>query len=309
MPIAGRFSQGLISVVRGSSGRQQSASQADALRSSLKHLRVEFHSGLRHELPVGKSSLHHHPYIEVVYHLRGRGRTTFADGRSVAFTAGSVEIYPPLMAHAQANDEPGEDVCVFISVTPPLAQIVAMPLYHESLEAQSAVHEMMAQAAEPSPAHAMAGLVGQALARAILLVILAEKLHSGRRGHETALTGTYACKARDFLQRFAAEKNSLQRVATHVGISGDHLRHVFRRCYRVSLKEYQLRVRMEKARSLIVQTTLPLKVIGHQCGFVSVRYFCARFRRHTGLSPGRYRRRYQLAKQFSTFENEGKKRR
>ena len=77
----------------------------------------------------------------------------------------------------------------------------------------------------------------------------------------------------------------------------------------MSLKEYQLRVRVEKARRLIVQTTLPLKVIGHQCGFSSVRYFCARFRRHTGLSPGRYRRRYQLAKQFSTFKDESKKRR
>jgi AraC-like DNA-binding protein len=49
-------------------------------------------------------------------------------------------------------------------------------------------------------------------------------------------------------------------------------------------------MRTERARSLLLETDLPLSAIARQSGFNGTKYFGDAFQRLTGTSPGEFRR-------------------
>jgi AraC family transcriptional regulator of arabinose operon len=53
--------------------------------------------------------------------------------------------------------------------------------------------------------------------------------------------------------------------------------------------EFVERQRIERARQLLVMTSLSVKEIGRGVGFESPFYFSLRFKRHTGKSPRSFR--------------------
>ena len=58
-------------------------------------------------------------------------------------------------------------------------------------------------------------------------------------------------------------------------------------------KEYITKIRIEKAKSLIETTTLPIVDIAEMTGFTSQSYFSTAFKAHTGITPSQYKREYQ----------------
>ena len=89
---------------------------------------------------------------------------------------------------------------------------------------------------------------------------------------------------------FAAIR-SLREVATGCGVGYDHLRHLFKAVRGRSLVQYLNEVRMERAKTLLAHSRLPLKQVATMCGFRDEYYFSAVFRRHVRMPPGRYRAR------------------
>ena len=57
-------------------------------------------------------------------------------------------------------------------------------------------------------------------------------------------------------------------------------------------KEYLRRLRINKARTALTETALPIQEIAAACGFASPYYFSRCFTEETGLSPRAYRKRY-----------------
>ncbi|WP_259620061.1 helix-turn-helix domain-containing protein [Paenibacillus doosanensis] len=57
--------------------------------------------------------------------------------------------------------------------------------------------------------------------------------------------------------------------------------------------QYANRIKIEKAKSLLQHSDLPLKEIVAQVGFADYNYFLRVFRQHTGISPAKYRNGYQ----------------
>jgi hypothetical protein len=60
----------------------------------------------------------------------------------------------------------------------------------------------------------------------------------------------------------------------------------------MSPHQYQLQLRIGRARTLLSETTLAVKEIAFRSGFESEQYFCRLFKAKTGVSPGAWRRRY-----------------
>jgi transcriptional regulator GlxA family with amidase domain len=87
-----------------------------------------------------------------------------------------------------------------------------------------------------------------------------------------------------------ASLHSVAELAEIVGIGYDHLRHVFRERYGMSLQEWLIRSRLERAKELLRHSALPLKAIAAMCGFGTDRHLCAVFRERVGSSPGGYRK-------------------
>lgn len=72
----------------------------------------------------------------------------------------------------------------------------------------------------------------------------------------------------------------------------DYLGRVFRQTYRQTLTEAIHRRRLQQARALLLESTDPVEVVAHRCGFEEAGYFRRLFKRQEGLSPRAFRQTY-----------------
>jgi len=68
-----------------------------------------------------------------------------------------------------------------------------------------------------------------------------------------------------------------------------HFLRIFRNITGFSPLEYRNRIRLEHAKDLLEDLSLPINEIGFQLGFSSPSYFCEAFKKKTGISPKKYR--------------------
>ena len=78
-------------------------------------------------------------------------------------------------------------------------------------------------------------------------------------------------------------------VARHVDLSRTKLEGLFARFVGRSTHEEIRNIRVTVAQQLLVQTSLPLRVIAEHAGFGSEQYFSTAFRKLIGVTPGNYR--------------------
>jgi two-component system response regulator YesN len=97
-------------------------------------------------------------------------------------------------------------------------------------------------------------------------------------------------KTKDYIERNYGDQDiSLHTVASHVGISPNHLSTVFSQETGENFIEYLTRVRIEKAKLLLSTTTMKSADIAFETGFSDPHYFSFIFKKNTGLSPREYR--------------------
>lgn len=80
-------------------------------------------------------------------------------------------------------------------------------------------------------------------------------------------------------------------IAAEVGISTRQLERLFGRHLNCSPKKYQVDIRLQKARNLLLQTELPVTEIAFASGFKNSGHFARAYRTHFGVSPGEQRNR------------------
>lgn len=73
------------------------------------------------------------------------------------------------------------------------------------------------------------------------------------------------------------------------GIGKTHLYEIANQNYGIGIAEHIRSLRIEKAKRLLVESTLPLAEIAEQCGFKDYNYFITVFKRVTGMSPMKYK--------------------
>lgn len=124
-------------------------------------------------------------------------------------------------------------------------------------------------------------------------------------GFETPRTPLSIVESADCLIRECnGKKLTVAGIARALGISRRQLNGAFRREVGVPVKEYQIRVRIEKALTLLLETDLPIKVIASETGYRSLDHFYRDFRRLTGLTPCEYRRSTDRKSSPAAFSKE-----
>jgi AraC-like DNA-binding protein len=88
--------------------------------------------------------------------------------------------------------------------------------------------------------------------------------------------------------------HDLEAIARHHGISTSTLRRRWFDALKITPGRYLLNLRLQNARSLLAETTLPVGEIATQTGFQDMFYFSRRFKLETKLTPTQYRRRYRI---------------
>ncbi|MDQ7808657.1 AraC family transcriptional regulator [Amycolatopsis sp. A133] len=92
-----------------------------------------------------------------------------------------------------------------------------------------------------------------------------------------------------FLRERLAEPITLADLAGEVHLSVFHLVRVFRRATGQTPHRFLTGLRVEEAKRLLRETTLPLERIAPRCGFAGPGALSAAFVRHTGIRPSAYR--------------------
>jgi AraC-like DNA-binding protein len=97
-------------------------------------------------------------------------------------------------------------------------------------------------------------------------------------------------RACHYIETHLQEPLTPARIAAHAYVSPQHLNRLFRAERDSSVMEYVTRRRLEKARSLLRETSLPIQRIGVMCGYPSAAHFSRLFARHAGRPPAAFRR-------------------
>ena len=83
-------------------------------------------------------------------------------------------------------------------------------------------------------------------------------------------------------------------LAAKYNYSYDRFRHLFREKFDNSPQSYLISRRVQRAKHMILHTSLSLTDIAYDCGFTSSSQFSNIFLKYTGVTPGRYKKNAEL---------------
>ncbi len=89
----------------------------------------------------------------------------------------------------------------------------------------------------------------------------------------------------ELMEANLAEPLSLVEIADHVGLSRRQIERLFRQEMGRSPARYYLEIRLDRARHLLIQSTLPVVEVAVACGFVSASHFSKCYRELYARSP------------------------
>ncbi|HEX7273394.1 MAG TPA: AraC family transcriptional regulator [Casimicrobiaceae bacterium] len=96
-------------------------------------------------------------------------------------------------------------------------------------------------------------------------------------------------RATDYINDNLREDLTLETISRTLSMSPYHFAHVFKQTVGLTPHRYVVERRMERAKSLLQETTLPIVEIAQQVGYSNQSHFSTVFHRLTGRTPRRYR--------------------
>lgn len=95
--------------------------------------------------------------------------------------------------------------------------------------------------------------------------------------------------AKEFIESHMEEPITLDRVVEHVHVSRFYFCKLFKKATGMTLTEYVARVRVEKAKTLLVDPSRRISEVVYAAGFGSIPQFNTIFKRYVGMPPTEYR--------------------
>lgn len=108
----------------------------------------------------------------------------------------------------------------------------------------------------------------------------------------------------NYLKENIQTKIKLETIAKAVGYSVSHICYVFKKTIKVSVINYLIKLRIEKAKELMAEGKMTLCQISEYLDFDSIQYFSSQFKKITNITPSQYINYLKLKKfQYDNAEN------
>jgi AraC-like DNA-binding protein len=103
-------------------------------------------------------------------------------------------------------------------------------------------------------------------------------------------------KAVDLLEHHLSQKISLQKLAAALGSNTTSLHRAFHVKFGMSPINYFIKLKMDAAKSLLLNTSLPIQDIAERTGYSNQLYFSAEFHKRVGSAPREFRKQNRIIK-------------
>ncbi|GCE09335.1 helix-turn-helix domain-containing protein [Dictyobacter aurantiacus] len=110
--------------------------------------------------------------------------------------------------------------------------------------------------------------------------------------HRSTMLSLILRQALDYVHADSGNLHTIDELALLVHTSRSHLMREFKRSMGVPLGQYMRSLCLERARLCLIETNDPISVIAERLSFSSIHTFSIFFKRHMGVSPQEYRRRF-----------------
>lgn len=132
-------------------------------------------------------------------------------------------------------------------------------------------------------------------AATLLTQLLTECVLSTMATEKTGDVPQVIQRVRMHLLNHFQEKNTLEELGSKFNINPYYLQKQFKRYVGMSPSDYQIFLRMTKAKELIRNTKLPVSEIAFAVGIENLGYFTRRFKQQEGVTPQEYRKLWPIA--------------
>ncbi len=104
------------------------------------------------------------------------------------------------------------------------------------------------------------------------------------------------------IQERYSESLTLKNVSNQVYLSPSYFSRMFKDETGKSFVEYLAFVRMQKAKTTLRLSSLPIEVIANNTGFTTAGYFATTFKKHVGVTPSEYRDQFYWKNESRTIK-------
>lgn len=95
-------------------------------------------------------------------------------------------------------------------------------------------------------------------------------------------------KVKSYIENNYMNDISLDDLARYVSMSSFYLSRIFSKVEDTNIKEYIIKLRMEKAKSMLIEGNKSVKQIAFEVGYVDQNYFSKAFKKYTSVPPKEY---------------------
>jgi AraC-like DNA-binding protein len=129
------------------------------------------------------------------------------------------------------------------------------------------------------------------------LVLSISKLLEEGKQHSSSSSGHYYIqKALRYIHSNYYQDIDVDAIAGWLKLNRSYFHRIFKEVLGCTPVEYLTELRMRRARVLLTRTDLPILDVSKNLGIQSQQYFTYLFKKHHGVSPGSYRKQYQINK-------------
>lgn len=100
-------------------------------------------------------------------------------------------------------------------------------------------------------------------------------------------------KVKKYIEINYMKEISLDTLAQYVSMSTFYLSRIFSKNERMPIREYIIKIRMDKAKAMLQEKNIPIKKIAMDVGYADVNYFSKAFKKYEKISPKQYVRQLE----------------
>ncbi|MCI8359709.1 MAG: AraC family transcriptional regulator [Clostridiales bacterium] len=242
---------------------------------------------------------HAHDFCEILYVADGKGEIVI-DGRRYSLTTGDLIVVNPGLSHAERSDPQSPLHLIFLGVDgleidgmgrnqlihAEHSPIIQPNKYRYKLE--SYFSDLIAETLNQVEYYSE---ISHGLVTALVVLIL-RILHVSGQPSDGGMSEECR-KIKAYIDTHYTSDITLESLSEAAYISKHHLAHIFKQQAGVSPIRYLIERRIERAKSLLAETDMPIQEVAGMVGYADNVYFSQIFKRITGQSPSAFRRAHK----------------